>query len=278
MSSFQKRVVSGALAFLVLGTILYFKGIVFNIAILLLSIIASYEFVSAFKKKNHRPNLFIVISIVVSFLVLLFNWSYFNASEKFAMLMLYLSLLTLFIFITTFISLAKKMDPMDMMINIFPLFYIGFPLGIISLFAQLKGGFPFMYMIFIICFSSDIFAYQVGRSIGKHKLAPKMSPNKTIEGSIGGIVGTIIVLFAFRLVGLYDFSFFRIFILGIFGSGLAQLGDLTASILKRYTGIKDFGKIMPGHGGILDRMDSIIFVSPLVFLDYFLITYTSLLS
>ncbi len=277
MSSFQKRVVSGALAFLVLGTILYFKGMVFNVAILFLSIIASYEFVTAFKKKEHKPSLFIVISIVTSFLSLIFALSHFNVGEKVTMVVLYFTCLTLFIFISTFISLTKKMNPMDMMINIFSLFYIGFPLGIIAIFSQLERGFPYMYIIFIICFSSDTCAYQVGRAIGKHKLAPKMSPNKTIEGSIGGMIGTILLLLAFKLGGIYHFSYLRIFILGILGSGLAQVGDLTASILKRYTGIKDFGNIMPGHGGILDRMDSIIFVSPLVFLDYLLISYTSLL-
>ena len=107
-------------------------------------------------------------------------------------------------------------------------------------------------------------AYFVGRSLGKNKLCPKISPKKTIEGSIGGIIGSIIVC------GLFGVIFARglilhCFIIGALGGVVSQFGDLTASVFKRKMGIKDYGNLIPGHGGILDRFDSVLFNAPLVF-------------
>lgn len=273
MSSFVKRLISSISALIVLGVILYLKGIVLDIAVLIIAGIASYEYVKAFKQKDFLPSLNTILGMVVSFLILVSGLSRFCLNEKFGLLIIYASILLLYILISLFVTLARKMNPIDMMINVLSVFYIAFPLGMILALSKLDNGFSFIYLVFIISFSSDSLAYVTGRTFGKHKLAPKFSPNKTKEGSLGAIVGTTVVLLILKLTNVYHYSFVAVVILGVFGSILGQIGDLTASIIKRYTGIKDFGNVMPGHGGILDRLDSIIFVTPLVFIYYLLLTY-----
>ena len=112
-------------------------------------------------------------------------------------------------------------------------------------------------------FRSDTCAYFAGYAFGKHKLIPKVSPKKTIEGSIGGILGSTLICLAFGYYFNIDLKV--IVILGFLGSIVAQVGDLFASSVKRYVGIKDYGKLIPGHGGILDRFDSVILVAPFVY-------------
>ncbi|MNQ07909.1 Phosphatidate cytidylyltransferase [compost metagenome] len=135
--------------------------------------------------------------------------------------------------------------------------------------------------LFILIWTNDTFAYLVGKSIGKHKLLERISPKKTIEGFIGGVVFAIFT--GYLISKLYikaspNFSEKSILIwtsialiVGIFGT----IGDLVESKFKRIAGIKDSGKIMPGHGGILDRLDSVIFVAPIVYLFYQLLPYVS---
>ncbi len=135
--------------------------------------------------------------------------------------------------------------------------------------------------LFILIWTNDTFAYLVGKSIGKHKLLERISPKKTIEGFIGGVVFAVFT--GFLISKLYikaspSFSGKSILIwtsialiVGIFGT----IGDLIESKFKRIAGIKDSGKIMPGHGGILDRLDSVIFVAPIVYLFYQLLPYVS---
>lgn len=134
--------------------------------------------------------------------------------------------------------------------------------------------------IFVIAFGSDTLAYFSGVFFGKRKIVPKISPNKTLEGFIGGAIGSVALVYLYTyiayLVGLnFDCNLINIIVyglFGLFGAFISQIGDLLASATKRKNGIKDFGNLMPGHGGILDRFDSILLVSPYVYivLGYFL--------
>ena len=136
------------------------------------------------------------------------------------------------------------------------------------------GLFCFVMLLVFAC-GSDIFAYFVGSAIGKHKLAPAISPKKTIEGAIGGLVGatllTVSAVFIFEAILGVDIKLWLfVAVTPVFGI-VGMLGDLVASAIKRNYGIKDYGNIMPGHGGILDRMDSVLLVAPAfaLFLNYF---------
>ncbi len=131
-----------------------------------------------------------------------------------------------------------------------------------------------IWLVLLASFGTDIFAYFVGISMGKHKLCPGLSPKKSVEGALGGMAGSVILCTLFGLLAARDMWLVCIFI-GIFGSVAAQLGDLSASAFKRQMGIKDYGNLIPGHGGILDRFDSVLFVAPAV---YYVITIATLIG
>ena len=126
-----------------------------------------------------------------------------------------------------------------------------------------------IWIVILASFGSDIFAYFTGFLIGKHKLAPVLSPKKTIEGAVGGLIGAGVVcaLFACLVIGGFTWTTaIEFFVIGAIAGGISQCGDLTASAFKRKMGIKDYGNLIPGHGGIMDRFDSVIFTAPFVFI------------
>lgn len=128
----------------------------------------------------------------------------------------------------------------------------------------LDQGMAWTFLTFILVWATDTFAYLIGRAIGKHPLAPEVSPNKTIEGSTGGLVFCILCgMVAWKIIGGPSWLFF--FSLSFFVGVSAQIGDLFESALKRSANVKDSGNLIPGHGGILDRFDSLLFVIPIVY-------------
>ena len=146
-------------------------------------------------------------------------------------------------------------------------FMIPFFVSALMRIRNMELGNVYILLPFVLAFMSDSCAYFAGRFLGKHKLAPTISPKKTVEGMFGGIAGAILGAVIFGLVLALGFrlkvNFLFAVIYGILGSLASVIGDLAFSVIKRQTGIKDFGKIFPGHGGILDRLDSLSIVSPL---------------
>ena len=130
----------------------------------------------------------------------------------------------------------------------------------------------FFYLLFAVLSGcvTDIFAYLTGKSLGRHKLCPVISPNKTVEGSIGGIVGTVAVLlslgFTLEKANVLQVNFSALTIYALLSSIIGQFGDLSMSAVKRCLGVKDYSNLFPGHGGILDRFDSLLFIAPFTLL------------
>lgn len=128
-----------------------------------------------------------------------------------------------------------------------------------------QGFFCLLFAVLSGCIT-DIFAYIIGKSIGKHKLCPVISPKKTVEGSIGGIFGTVAVLlllgFALEQANVVQVNFIALTFYAVLSSIVGQFGDLSMSAVKRCLGVKDYGNLFPGHGGILDRFDSLLFIAP----------------
>ncbi len=122
----------------------------------------------------------------------------------------------------------------------------------------------FIWIVVIAAFGSDICAYFTGYFLGKHKMAPNLSPKKTIEGAVGGLAGSSLLAWLFGVIFMKDMAVVCL-LLGLFGGAAGMAGDLTASMFKRKMGIKDYGTLIPGHGGIMDRFDSVIFVAPVVY-------------
>lgn len=146
---------------------------------------------------------------------------------------------------------------------LFGMVYLAVMLGFIYLTRCLESGKILVWLIFLSSWGSDTCAYCVGRLIGRHKMAPVLSPKKSVEGGIGGVVGA-------ALLGIAYAAFFKQPLAGyaiICGAGalISMVGDLAASAVKRDKGIKDYGKLIPGHGGILDRFDSVIFTAPIIY-------------
>lgn len=135
---------------------------------------------------------------------------------------------------------------------------------------RLDAGRNWVFFALFTTFGSDTIAFFVGRALGRHRLAPSISPNKTWEGAIGGVFGAIIVSLLFTLPTPLNLplSYGQAVLLGLLVSVFGQFGDLVESLLKRNTGVKESGKIIPGHGGFLDRMDSVVFAGVVVYLYY----------
>lgn len=133
---------------------------------------------------------------------------------------------------------------------------------------QMEHWQPLIILPLVVAFLSDAFALFAGMAFGRHKLAPELSPKKTWEGAVGGFAGAILSTVVYGLVlhfvFQYEADYLRLALYGALGSVVSQLGDLSFSYIKREYGIKDFGNIFPGHGGVLDRFDSVIFCAPLI--------------
>ena len=167
------------------------------------------------------------------------------------------------------VILGKEPSFPNAAVSIYPLLTCLMPLSMFMVMLNrdfgLVPGIALITLTFGISFGSDGFAYIVGKACGKRKLCPSISPKKTVEGAIGAIGGSVFVALCVRAFFVHVLStpmpgIPAAILLGVLGSYAGQIGDLVASLLKRYTGIKDYGKIFPGHGGVMDRFDSIIFV------------------
>ena len=140
----------------------------------------------------------------------------------------------------------------------------------------MENGIYFIWLVFICSWVADTFAYFVGVFFGKHKMVPKLSPKKTIEGAIGGISGSLIIGFGYGIVYASKMGYtpapYVFAIACAIGAAISIVGDLTASAIKRDHNVKDYGKLIPGHGGIMDRFDSVIFCAPIVYLVLYVAT------
>ena len=157
----------------------------------------------------------------------------------------------------------------DVVTSFFTLSYAVFFLQHLSYIHNAVLGDVVVYLPFLGAFAPDTFAFFSGKLFGKHKLIPEISPNKTVEGSIGAVVGTVAVFLVYGLivqfwVGL-QVNYLSLILLAVLCSIVAQFGDLAASEIKRTCGVKDFGNLIPGHGGLVDRVDSLLFVCPVVY-------------
>ncbi len=183
----------------------------------------------------------------------------------------------MFIYLAAMVFLHGRVDCKEIGINALLTLFISIFFGsMIKIYTQF--GIPSVILVFICAWMTDTGAYFAGRAFGKHKLIPRVSPKKTVEGAIGGIVSSALscVLYGFILNALslpLPVGHLSLAFIGMFTSVFSQLGDLVASAVKRDSGVKDFGNILPGHGGFMDRFDSVIYITPVIF--YLLVGMTS---
>ncbi len=277
----KTRVISGIVIMFFVLAVVYLGGITMYVAGTLLSIIAMKEFYKAVGGKITLQN-YVSMMFSIFFFMLTYNK---NTELLFVCAAIYM--LCNFIYLIKF---HQEIELKDFFANVFGFIYIVPAFLVMAIIRDRNYGALLLLMVFVSASATDTFAYFVGKALGKHKLAPKLSPNKTIEGSIGGTaISTTIFVVAVLLINHYGYlvsdspeqllfaidtqTIIIITIIGFFMSILSQLGDLSASAIKRITGVKDYGHLIPGHGGVLDRMDSVLFTAPAIYVVLYILVY-----
>lgn len=251
---------------IILGIIIAAPPWATSVLIALISAIASYEFINSFNKIHRRRlNITVVLfalafPLVEGFLPMYFYWAH---------IFLLVSVLAIEMILSY--NDNEEKEKISFYLLSFAVFSAAvMPIlltSILRIAAIAEPRWVYVLLPFIVAFSSDTGGYFGGMFFGKRKLIEKLSPKKTVEGSIGGFVFSVFFMlvygFILKAVG-YTPNFIYLLIYGILGSFFCQIGDLCFSASKRESGIKDFGNILPGHGGMLDRFDSIYFTAPII--------------
>ena len=256
----KQRVITAVVALIIFIPIVFLGGTLIEIAALALAVVAMSEVLIMKRILLVTPEA--IISILGTlFLVAPKSWMHDLPSQintPFVSLIFAIALMVRVVFS------KNRFNFDDAGVLTLTMLYIGFGF---NMFVQARTvGLGMLMYLLLTVWSTDSGAYLVGRKIGKTKLAPQISPNKTWEGSIGGTVVAIIVGIIFSVTGLIHFGILATILMTLFLSIAGQLGDLVESSLKRYYGVKDSGRILPGHGGILDRFDSLLLVLPMAYL------------
>lgn len=256
----KQRVITAVVALIIFIPIVFLGGTLIEIAALALAVVAMSEVLIMKRILLVTPEA--IISILGTlFLVAPKSWMHDLPSQintPFVSLIFAIALMVRVVFS------KNRFNFDDAGVLTLTMLYIGFGFNMFVQ-ARMVGLGMLMYLLLTV-WSTDSGAYLVGRKIGKTKLAPQISPNKTWEGSIGGTVVAIIVGIIFSVTGLIHYGILATILMTLFLSIAGQLGDLVESSLKRYYGVKDSGRILPGHGGILDRFDSLLLVLPMAYL------------
>lgn len=268
---FKTRLISSiVLVIIALVTILQ-GGYLLAAVLLFLALVAYRELMQACKlsgegKKCNGLEMTGYAGIVVYYLLMTFT------TERIYLFLAVIMILAAFMFLYVFTF--PKYHAEQVMCAFFNVAYAPVMLSCIYLVRSLPYGVYSVWMIFISSWICDTCAYAVGILFGKHKMVPRLSPKKSIEGAVGGVVGSALVgaLYGYFIVEpvITEQKVTWVFVLiSAVGAVISQIGDLTASAIKRNHEIKDYGKLIPGHGGVMDRFDSVIFTAPMIYLLVF---------
>ncbi len=255
---FWTRLASGIVLMAITITLMIYGGFPLFWVITAISAIGLFELYRAANMEKSFPAVIGYISSVVLDILIL--------DHMYQYMFLWLAV-TLMVMMACYVIAWPTYRAEQMTMLFFGLFYVTMMLSFVFQVRYLEGGVLTVWLIFVGAWGSDTCAYCVGKLAGKHKLPTKLSPNKTVEGCVGGILGAALIGFLFALAFYKNTNYWWQFaLIGGVSSVISQIGDLTASAIKRNQDIKDYGKLIPGHGGILDRFDSILFTAPVVYL------------
>ena len=264
------RIISGTFLLIAAIFFLLFGGLPLLLILLFCSEVGLFEFYRA-TKVLPEGKIFSPLSVTGYLLTGVFYFFLFwkNDTEHMLFIAVSLIVITMMIYVFTF----PKYHADQIAYCIFGFLYVPLMLSFVYRVRALEHGIFTVWLIFLASWVCDTCAYLTGMAIGKHKLAPVLSPKKSIEGAIGGILGSILAGFLYSYFVLekqMPGTMIGILIVCAVGAVVSQTGDLAASAIKRNHEIKDYGHLIPGHGGILDRFDSVIFTAPMI---YFLIVF-----
>lgn len=269
----RTRVLSAIVMISLAAAAIYFGGIAFCVIITFASAVGLFEFYRAFRQKGITPIVLLgyAYCLLIPAALILKPKQALDVTIMGINIFPVIQLLILLVMLTLMVFKHKTISPADCAVTLFGAFYVPVLFSFFILTRNLEDGLVLIVIGVLGSVLADTFAMFSGMLFGKRKLIPSLSPKKTIAGSIGSFVGSTLGVTVYgiilnnchllnRPIGIVHFA-----ILGFIMGATSQIGDLSASAIKRYCGIKDFGKLIPGHGGVLDRFDSMLFNIPMVY-------------
>jgi phosphatidate cytidylyltransferase len=257
----KQRIITAIVAAAIFIPIVIYGHLPFNVLVYLMAFIGLGEVLRMSKQKM------ISFPGIISFIMLgifLLPKQYIEVVEQFGLAKMEFIYIGMLLLLCYTVASKNRYTIADASFMFLSIFYVGLGFFYFIYIREADRGLTYiLYSLFII-WATDSGAYFIGRAIGKRKLWPEISPNKTVEGFLGGIFCALIVAILFSLFSNIDASMLKLIIITAILSVFGQMGDLVESALKRHFNVKDSGKILPGHGGILDRFDSLLFVWPLI--------------
>ncbi len=260
MNSHIKRWISGVIAVPILfAVIIYGSAVVFTAFIMLVILGAVIEYNNMVFHEGHSWEKWegLIIALLIPLAV-------FSGDSRIVLAVTAFSVICVFILFLLRIN-NSAFDISSVSRLVLGFMYIPFMLSHFILLRQSEDGTTWVFLILMLAFSGDIAAFYVGKTIGRKKLIPLVSPGKTVEGTVGLFIGSILGCVLFRILFYPKLPLGHAAMIGLFGGILGQLGDLCESAIKRAAGVKDSGSILIGHGGLLDRLDCLIFIAPFVY-------------
>lgn len=260
-----KRLLTGFIGLPIIIAILVLSNTyIFDIIIAVVAFVMMDEYCRSFPKEKVKPIKWIsyISCIFIAFMHII------PSDHMYLVFTSAIVVLIITLFLNVIIS-KLKLNIIDIAVTFFGIFYIVFLISFVSKLRGADNGRLLVWYIFLSAWGTDTMAYFIGKYFGKHKIS-EISPKKTVEGCIAGILGAIVFVLVYtfiinKFLGM-NINYYIISGLAFLWSIMGQLGDLSESTLKRYTGIKDSSNLLPGHGGMLDRFDSVIFIAPLAYI------------
>lgn len=254
----KTRIISAIIMAIIAIPLLLIGGLPFKIFITIIGIMSLYELMHIRKKSKEIPLVIRLISYILIGVFIILGTNVY--SSNYEMIYKIITVIFLIYFIpVVFINDTKKYNVTDALYVLGCTMFLAIAYN--SSIMIINTDLNYLFYILIVTIGTDIFAYFTGYFIGKHKLCKKISPKKTWEGAIGGsVIGTIIATIFYLFVITSNVNLFLLVAITLLLTIVGQIGDLFFSSIKRYYEVKDFSKLIPGHGGVLDRLDSIIFV------------------
>ena len=263
---FRTRLLSGILLMVIALVTLIRGGDLLFFVLLIISLIGMTELYKVFGIEKKPPGTIGYIAAIVYYALVYFEQQ-FPGDKMTWFMMLFMAFLICEM--AALVFAYPKYNTQQIFAAFFGMFYVTVMLSYIYQTRLLEGGIFTVWLVFVCSWGCDTCAYCVGMLIGKHKMAPVLSPKKSVEGGIGGILGAALIGVLYALAinywGNAGADVLSYAIIGAAGGAISQIGDLAASAIKRYHNIKDYGNLIPGHGGILDRFDSVIFTAPIIY-------------
>ncbi len=267
----KTRIITAIVAILIFVPVLIFSDtVVFPIAFGLLAVVAAWEMLSCVGVLKKWPVTALSLVAVAAAMTGAGYLSRTGGTDRFEQLLLTFTYVYLFLMLTFAVFSKGKLAVSDALTAAGMIFFIVFGFSSVVLLREEPHGGYLYLLIFLSAWITDTGAYFTGVFFGKHKLIPDVSPKKTVEGAIGGIFFCVLtfVVFGVIVAQISDLTphYFRLALVGAVVSVVSMIGDLIASLIKRKYGVKDYGKIFPGHGGVMDRFDSVLATAPFLFM------------